>query len=167
MLWSYWQTVDWKSVYQGESGEQQNEEAEGDQQTQRPPRRRFWRPYRRCVTAWLETVAASNYLSIFFFPIRPFRPHPPADQPTEDQVAVPQDSKEQENKEQVVAQQTELAEAPQTNGEAADGQGPKQRRQSRRRRQRISESSTSKVRTVALWQKHVPLDCCDGTLSKC
>lgn len=118
----------------GESGEQQNEEAEGDQQTQRPPRRRFWRPYRR-----------------------PFRPHPPADQPTEDQVAVPQDSKEQENKEQVVAQQTELAEAPQTNGEAADGQGPKQRRQSRRRRQRISESSTSKNDTEKSASEPEPL----------
>lgn len=97
----------------GDSGEQ-NGVAEGDQQTQRPPRRRFWRPYRR-----------------------PFRPRQTADQPTSDQAA-PQDSPGQESKESTEA------EVPQTNGEAAEGQGQKPRRQSRRQRQRNSESSTSK-----------------------
>lgn len=98
---------------------------EGDQQqTQQPPRRRFWRPYRR-----------------------PFRPRPPTDQPSEDQAEAPQDSKEQENKEQETKdqdtdkQQTESPVAPQTNG---DTDPQKQRRPSRRRRQRTSESSTSK-----------------------
>lgn len=99
-----------------ESGEQ-NGVAEGDQQ--RPPRRRFWRPYRR-----------------------PFRPRQPAEQSASDQ-ATPQDSPEQEPKGQDSKGSTET-EVPQTNGEASDGQGQKQRRPSRRRRQRNSESSTSK-----------------------
>ncbi|KAM7377305.1 hypothetical protein PAMA_013890 [Pampus argenteus] len=95
-----------------EAGEQQNGVTEGDQ-TQRPPRRKFWRPYRR-----------------------PFRPRPAADGPTDDQqAAAPKETQEQ----------TEASEAPQTNGEAAEGQGQRQqRRQSRRQRQRNSESSTSK-----------------------
>ncbi|XP_044196744.1 Y-box-binding protein 2-A-like isoform X1 [Thunnus albacares] len=96
----------------GEAEEQQNGVAEGNQ-TQRPPRRRFWRPYRR-----------------------PFRPNSATDEPTEgQQAAAPEETREQ----------TETSEAPQTNGEAAEGQDQKkQRRQSRRRRQRNSESSTSK-----------------------
>ncbi|XP_018526948.1 Y-box-binding protein 2-A isoform X1 [Lates calcarifer] len=101
----------------GESGDQKNEEAEGDQ-TQRPPRRRFWRPYRR-----------------------PFRPRPQSDQAADgQQAAAPEKSQEQGE-----VKQTEVSEGPQTNGEAADSQGQKQqRRQSRRRRQRNSESSASK-----------------------
>lgn len=101
----------------GESGEQ-NGVAEGDQQM-RPPRRRFYRPYRR-----------------------PFRPRQSEDQSTSDQ-ATPVDGPEQESKGQEAKELTE-AEAPQTNGETAEGQEQKPRRQSRRRRQRNSESSTSK-----------------------
>ncbi|XP_022616443.1 Y-box-binding protein 2 isoform X2 [Seriola dumerili] len=98
----------------GESGEQKNEVAEGDQ-TQRPQRRRFWRPYRR-----------------------PFRPRPHFDQGADgEQAAAPEESQEQGE-----MKQTEASEGPQTNGEAAEGQ--KQRRQTRRRRQRNSESSASK-----------------------
>lgn len=100
----------------GEPGEE-NGVAEGDQQ--RPPRRRFWRPYRR-----------------------PFRPRQPADQPTSDQAA-PQDGPEQEIKGQDSKESTE-AEVPQTNGETSEGQEQKPRRPSRRRRQKNSESSTSK-----------------------
>lgn len=102
----------------GEPGEQ-NGVAESDEQMQRPPRRRFWRPYRR-----------------------PFRPRQPVDQPTSDQ-AEPQSNSEQEPKGQDSKDSTE-ADVPQTNGETAEGQGQKPRRQSRRRRQRNSESSTSK-----------------------
>ncbi|XP_039997360.1 Y-box-binding protein 2-A-like isoform X2 [Xiphias gladius] len=100
----------------GESGEQKNGVAEDDQ-TLRPPRRRFWRPYRR-----------------------PFRPRPHSDQAADgQQAAAPEQSQEQGE-----VKLTEAPENPQTNGEAADGQGQKQRRQSRRRRQRNSESSVSK-----------------------
>uniref|UniRef100_A0A3P8T673 Y-box binding protein 2 n=1 Tax=Amphiprion percula TaxID=161767 RepID=A0A3P8T673_AMPPE len=100
-----------------EVGEQKEGVAEGDQ-TQRPPRRRFWRPYRR-----------------------PFRPRPPTDQPADgQQAAAPEESQEQSEVKQV-----EASEGPHTNGEVAEGEGQKQqRRQSRRRRQRNSESSASK-----------------------
>uniref|UniRef100_A0A671W9V7 Y-box binding protein 2 n=2 Tax=Sparus aurata TaxID=8175 RepID=A0A671W9V7_SPAAU len=97
----------------GEDGEVKNEMDENDQ-TQRPPQRRFWRPYRR-----------------------PFRPRPPPDQAENNQQAAPERSPEQGE-----VTQTEGSEGPQTNGETAEGQ--KQRRQPRRRRQRNSESSTSK-----------------------
>ncbi|XP_035530958.1 LOW QUALITY PROTEIN: Y-box-binding protein 2-A-like [Morone saxatilis] len=97
----------------GEAGEEKNEVEEGDQ-TQRPPRRRFWRPYRR-----------------------PFRPRAALDQAADHQEASPEESPEQGE-----VKQTEASEGPQTNGETAEGQ--KQRRQTRRRRQRNSESSTSK-----------------------
>ncbi|KAG7243404.1 hypothetical protein INR49_011861 [Caranx melampygus] len=100
----------------GEPGEEKNGVAEGDQ-TQRPQRRRFWRPYRR-----------------------PFRPRPHPDQPADDQQAAAAG----DDQEQGETKQTEASEGPQTNGEAAEGQGQKQRRQSRRRRQRNSESSASK-----------------------
>uniref|UniRef100_A0A8C6TZ00 CSD domain-containing protein n=1 Tax=Neogobius melanostomus TaxID=47308 RepID=A0A8C6TZ00_9GOBI len=105
----------------GESGEQDGV-AEDDQQMQRPPRRRFWRPYRR-----------------------PFRPRQPGDQPASDQGA-PQDTMVQEPKGEESKESIEV-EVPQINGEAAAGQGQKPRRQSRRRRQRNSESSTSKNET--------------------
>ncbi|XP_041634736.1 Y-box-binding protein 2-A-like [Cheilinus undulatus] len=94
----------------GEAGEQNGE----DEQSQRPPQRRFWRPYRR-----------------------PFRPRPPPEKTANGQQAAPGESQEQGG-----VKQTETSEAPHTNGETAEGQ--KQRRQSRRRRQRTSESSTSK-----------------------
>ncbi|XP_072315277.1 Y-box-binding protein 2-A-like isoform X2 [Eucyclogobius newberryi] len=100
---------------------EQNGVAEGDQ-TERPPRRRFWRPYRR-----------------------PFRPRQPADQSTVDQAA-PQEGEysEQGPKEQEENKTTE-DEVPQTNGDGNDDSpGQKPRRQSRRRRLRNSESSTSK-----------------------
>lgn len=100
----------------GEPGEQ-NGVAEGDQQMQRPPRRRFYRPYRR-----------------------PFRPHQSADQTT------PEDGTVKEPKVQE-AKELNGTEAPQSNGDAAEGQEQKARRQSRRRRQRNSESSTSKNET--------------------
>ncbi|XP_029381708.1 Y-box-binding protein 2-A isoform X2 [Echeneis naucrates] len=100
---------------EGESGEQKNEVAEDDQ-TQRPPRRRFWRPYRR-----------------------PFRPRPQSDQAADSQQA----AASQETQKQDEVKQTEASEGPQTNGEAA-GESQKQRRPSRRRRQRNSESSASK-----------------------
>ncbi|XP_047192303.1 Y-box-binding protein 2-A-like isoform X2 [Scophthalmus maximus] len=100
----------------GETGEPKTEVAEGDQM-QRPPRRRFWRPYRR-----------------------PFRPRPQSDQAADgQQAAAPEQSQEPSE-----VKQTEASEGPQTNGEAAEGQGQKPRRQIRRRRQRNSESSTSK-----------------------
>ncbi|XP_040887002.1 Y-box-binding protein 2-A-like isoform X2 [Toxotes jaculatrix] len=100
----------------GESGEQKNGVAEDDQ-TQRPPRRRFWSTYRR-----------------------PFRPRPRSDQAADsEQAAAPEQSQEQGE-----VKQTGAYEGPQTNGEAAQGQGQKQRRQPRRRRQRNSESSASK-----------------------
>ncbi|XP_028284980.1 Y-box-binding protein 2-B-like isoform X2 [Parambassis ranga] len=100
----------------GENGEQKDENIEGDQ-TQRPPRRRFWRRYRR-----------------------PFRPRPPSDQSKDGQeMAAPEDGHDQGE-----VKQTEASEGPQTNGEGAEDQGQKQRRQTRRRRQRNSESSTSK-----------------------
>lgn len=97
----------------GEAEEQKNGVAEGGQ-SQRPPQRRFWRPYRR-----------------------QFRPRPPADQAAANQPAAPEESQEQGE-----VKQTEASEGPQTNGDAPEGQ--KQRRPSRRRRQRNSESSTSK-----------------------
>lgn len=111
-----------QEMQDGEVGEQKDGVAESDQaqsdQAQRPPRRRFWRPYRR-----------------------PFRPRPPPTQAIEgQQVAAPADSPEKSE----VRQQEEAPESPQTNGEAAESQGQKQRRQSRRRRQRNSESSVSK-----------------------
>ncbi|KAF7230311.1 Y-box binding protein 2 [Nothobranchius furzeri] len=100
--------------------EQKDAIAEGNGPQQRPPRRRFWRPYRR-----------------------PFRPRLPPDQSAGDQKPpAPSESKEQEQgKEEVKVGNPE---SPQTNGEATDGQDQKQRRPSRRRRQRASESSTSK-----------------------
>lgn len=97
-----------------EAGEQKDGVAEGD--SQRPPRRRFWRPYRR-----------------------PFRPRPTTDQPADGQQgAAPEESQEQGE-----VKQMEASEGPQTNGEMAEGDGQK-RRQSRRRRQRNSESFASK-----------------------
>ncbi|KAF1380610.1 hypothetical protein PFLUV_G00165680 [Perca fluviatilis] len=109
-----------------EAGEQKNGLAEGDQ-TQRPPQRRFWRPYRR-----------------------PFRPRPPPEQAADGQQAADsqqaadgQQAAPEESREQGEVKQTEASESPQTNGEGAEGQKP-QRRQSRRRRQKNSESSTSK-----------------------
>ncbi|XP_067379445.1 Y-box-binding protein 2-A-like isoform X2 [Channa argus] len=97
----------------GEAAEQKDGAVVGDQ-AQRPPRRRFWRPYRR-----------------------PFRPRPPPDQSADgQQAAAPQ--------EQVEVKQTEASDSPQTNGETAQGLGQRQRRPSRRRRQRTSESSVSK-----------------------
>ncbi|XP_053715170.1 Y-box-binding protein 2-A-like isoform X2 [Synchiropus splendidus] len=60
-----------QEVQDGEAGEQNNK-TEGDQ-SQRPPRRRFWRPYRR-----------------------QYRPRPAPDEPVDgDHVAATQDSKEQ------------------------------------------------------------------------
>nr|XP_046236510.1 LOW QUALITY PROTEIN: Y-box-binding protein 2-B-like [Scatophagus argus] len=97
----------------GEAEETKNGSEEGGQ-TQRPPQRRFWRPYRR-----------------------PFRPRPPPDQTADGQQAAPVESQQQGE-----VKQTEASKGPQTNGEVAKGQ--KQRPQSRRRRQRNSESSTSK-----------------------
>ncbi|XP_031583018.2 Y-box-binding protein 2-B isoform X1 [Oreochromis aureus] len=114
----------------GEVGEQKDGVEEGGQtqsdQTQRPPRRRFWRPYRR-----------------------PFRPRPPPNQAVEGQeAAAPAESLEKSELPQQQPQHDEAAaaapESPQTNGEAGEGQGQKQRRQFRRRRQRNSESSVSK-----------------------
>ncbi|XP_047460457.1 Y-box-binding protein 2-A-like [Mugil cephalus] len=97
----------------GEVGEQREGAAEGDQ-TQRPPRRRFFRPYRR-----------------------PFRPRAPTDQSADgQQAAAPEEGQEQDDMKRV-----EAPEGPQTDGEAADGQ---KRRQPRRRRLRNSESSASK-----------------------
>ena len=137
---------------QGEPAEQQNGVAEGNQ-TQRPPRRRFWRPYRR----WLDIIAYILCLHLQFHKCkayliyclcihRPFRPRPGAEEPTEgQQVAAPEEPQ----------QQTEASEAPQTNGDTAEGQDQKkQRRQPRRRRQRTSESSTSKVSVVILCGRH-------------
>ncbi|KAI3376406.1 hypothetical protein L3Q82_016885 [Scortum barcoo] len=98
----------------GEAGEQKNGVAEGDQ-TQRPPQRRFWRPYRR-----------------------PFRPRPPPDQAADGQQSAPEESQDQGE-----VKHTEASEGPRTNSETAEGQ-KQQRRQTRRRRQRNSESSTSK-----------------------
>ncbi|XP_008281038.1 Y-box-binding protein 2-B [Stegastes partitus] len=93
--------------------EQKDGNEEGDQ---RPPRRRFWRPYRR-----------------------PFRPRPPTDQSADgQQAAAPGESHEQGEGKQV-----EASEGPQTNGEVGLGDGQKQR-QTRRRKQRNSESSTTK-----------------------
>lgn len=105
----------------GEPSEQ-NGVAEGDQQMQRPPRRRFYRPYRR-----------------------PFRPRQSVDQPTSDQTT-PEDGTVKQPKVQE-AKELNGAEAPQSNGDADEGQEQKPRRQSRRRRQRNSESSTSKNET--------------------
>ncbi|XP_041840598.1 Y-box-binding protein 2-A-like isoform X2 [Melanotaenia boesemani] len=113
----------------GEVGEQKDVAEEGEETQQRPPRRRFWRPYRR-----------------------PFRPRPPPDQSADDKTSAPEDTKEQEQKQEQKREQgeekqveaTEATEGPQTNGESSEGQ--KQRRPSRRRRQRNSESSASKAK---------------------
>ncbi|KAK2863129.1 hypothetical protein Q5P01_002662 [Channa striata] len=85
--------------------------------TQRPPRRRFWRPYRR-----------------------PFRPRAPPDQSADGQQAAGL----QEHQEQGEVKHTEASDGPQTNGETTQGQGQRQPRTTRRRRQRTSESSVSK-----------------------
>ncbi|XP_011604969.2 Y-box-binding protein 2-A isoform X1 [Takifugu rubripes] len=98
-----------------QDGDTAQDGAEGSSQTQRPPRRRFWRTYRR-----------------------PLRPEPPADQAASDQKPASGENSEQgEEKPAVIAQ------PPQTNGDITEGQ-KQQRRQPRRRRQRNSESSTSK-----------------------
>ncbi|KAF7663831.1 hypothetical protein LDENG_00198710 [Lucifuga dentata] len=100
---------------EGEAGEQKDGDAEDNQQ--QPPRRRFWRPYRR-----------------------PFRPRPPPEQLAEgQQAAAPVETVELGE-----VKKSENPEVPQTNGESAEGQGQKPRPQSRRRRQRNSESSASK-----------------------
>ncbi|XP_058479935.1 Y-box-binding protein 2-A-like isoform X1 [Solea solea] len=103
-----------QDVQDGESEEQRNDVAEGNQM-QRPTRRRFWRPYRR-----------------------PFRPRPKSDQAADDQQVAAVDQVEEQGEEK----QSDPTKEPQTNGEADEG--PKQRRPSRRRRQRNSESSASK-----------------------
>ncbi|KAM9718043.1 uncharacterized protein ACNS7B_021481 isoform 3-T3 [Menidia menidia] len=71
---------------------------------------------------------------------RPFRPRPPPDQSADDQKPPASEDAAEQGEEK----QLEAPEGPQTNGETADDQGLKQRRQTRRRRQRQSESSTSK-----------------------
>ncbi|KAM6908939.1 Y-box-binding protein 2-A-like [Xenentodon cancila] len=110
-----------RQIPQNGEAEQRDGVAEADQTQQQPVRRRFWRPYRR-----------------------PFRPRPAPDPSADAQAApVPEEVKEQGEVKQEV--QAEAPEGPQTNGEAAEGQGPKQRRPSRRRRQRNSDSSTSKA----------------------
>lgn len=79
--------------------------------------------------------------------LRPFRPRPQSDQAADgQQAAAPEQSQEPSE-----VKQTEASEGPQTNGEAAEGQGQKPRRQIRRRRQRNSESSTSKVSVYVRW----------------
>ncbi|XP_071400392.1 Y-box-binding protein 2-A-like [Centroberyx affinis] len=100
---------------EGEAGEQKDEVAEGDQQ--RAPRRRFRPPYRR-----------------------PLRPRSAAEEQAEGQQAdAPADAQAQEE-----VKQPEAPGGQETNGEAAEGQGQKPRRQFSRRRQRNSESSASK-----------------------
>ncbi|KAM4611380.1 Y-box-binding protein 2-A-like isoform 2-T2 [Polymixia lowei] len=82
---------------------------------QRPARRRFRPPYRR-----------------------PFRPRLPNEQQEEgQQAATPAEP-------QVEVKETEAPGGQNTDGEAAEGQGQKPRRQFSRRRQRNSESSASK-----------------------
>ncbi|XP_037532219.1 Y-box-binding protein 2-A [Nematolebias whitei] len=99
----------------GEVEEHKDGAADDTQAQQRPPRRRFWRPYRR-----------------------PFRPRPPLDQAAGDQKPpAPVETKEPEEGKQV-----EAPSSPHTNGETTEGQKPM--RPTRRRRQRASESSTSK-----------------------
>lgn len=94
-------------------GEEKTGLAEGDQM-QRPPRRRFWRPYRRQS-----------------------RPRSAPNQPAGDQqAAAPQ------TEEQVEVKQTETSEESQTNSNGKD-KGSK-RQLTRPRKQRNSESSTSK-----------------------
>lgn len=63
--------------------------------------------------------------------LRPFRPRPP---PGAIQTATPAEGQKETTKE-----------GP-SNGEQADGQAPKTRRQFSRRRQRNSDSTTSKVK---------------------
>ncbi|CAK6952856.1 Y-box-binding protein 2-A-like isoform X2 [Scomber scombrus] len=97
----------------GEPGEQQNEVAEGNQ-TQRPPRRRFWRPYRR-----------------------PFRPRPGADEPTEgQQVTAPEEPQEQTEVSEGPQTNGEAAES--------QDQKKQRRQSRRRRQRTETESSTSK-----------------------
>lgn len=93
----------------GESGEQNGVAEDGEQ---RPPRRRFWRPYRR-----------------------PFRPRQPAEQPPSDKAA-PQDGPEQESK---GSTETEV---PQVNGEASEGQEQKRRPPRRRRQRNSESSTS-------------------------
>uniref|UniRef100_A0A672F2G1 Y-box binding protein 2 n=1 Tax=Salarias fasciatus TaxID=181472 RepID=A0A672F2G1_SALFA len=92
----------------GEEGEQKD----GLDQTQRPPRRRFWRPYRR-----------------------PFRPRPPPDQAAGDQQAAAPPPQEQDE-----AKQTETSEAPQTNGEDAKARRRRPARPRRQRNSESSVS---------------------------
>lgn len=99
---------------QPQDGEVADEQSEGGQ-TQRPPPRRFWRPYRR-----------------------PFRPRPPADQAGDEQ----QQQISVEEPQQGEGRQTEDSKVVQADGDAAAGQ--RQQRSVRRRRQRNSESSASK-----------------------
>ncbi|XP_008319998.1 Y-box-binding protein 2-A [Cynoglossus semilaevis] len=101
-----------QNIQDGDSTEQKNGEAEGEQ-VQRLPRRRFWRPYRR-----------------------PFRPRPKSDQTGEDQAAAPEHSQEQEE-----LKPREASEGPQTNGEVGEAQKQRRQMRPRRQRNSESSAS--------------------------
>lgn len=149
-VWPGWSLV--LCVCQGEADEQRDGGAAVNNQTQRPPRRRFWRPYRRwrhCKYCFRFFFLSSTKAKLIWYSVclgiyRPFYPRLPPDQSTDgQQEAAPQESQEQGD-----VKQAEASEGPQTKGEAVQGQGQRQRRPSTRRRQRTSESSVSKVSMV-------------------